>query len=98
MRKLTLGLALLASSCMGPPAYAQGARCAPVEAFLASAEQKYHERPVFIGTAVDGSTLLIVASASGTFTVVRVSEEVACYIVDGGSATTKPLPLPGSPS
>jgi hypothetical protein len=93
MKRIVLGLALLAGPCAAP-AHAQGAACLPLTELIATAAKQYGELPVFQGADAVGSVLLILVSQSGSFTAVRVLGETACILTVGEGATVR---LPKAP-
>ncbi|WP_422366422.1 hypothetical protein [Pelagibius sp.] len=83
-----LGAALL---CLPSPAFgeaslhlAQGPQCAPREALLKALAKKYKEAPVNMGVTSTGSLIEILASPSGSWTIlVTVPGRPTCMVSSG---------------
>lgn len=78
-------LALVGLLC-AEPAWAQAARCAPRDAVLKELKKRYAEGPVGVGLTARGNLLEILASPSGSWTlIVTVPGGPTCLVNSGES-------------
>ena len=75
------------------------AQCAEHADMIKQLEKKYKEVPVALGISNGTETIEILASPSGTFTIILVSTfGIACVIAAGHSFEMIPAPLGGTPT
>ena len=77
------GALLIGWSAFSPPAQAQ-AMCGQRRAVIANLEKTYSEAPVSIGLASNGSVIEVLASPSGSFTIILTQPNgLACVMAAG---------------
>lgn len=91
-------LALLGLLCLTGPAEAQGPQCAPREAILKSLSKNYKEAPVNMGVTSTGSLLEVLASPSGSWTIlVTVPGGPTCMVSSGEGWRASPVQVQQEP-
>jgi len=101
---LTACLAVVAfttfsASLTAQPAAAQAPQCGAREALLDRLSSKYEEEPVGIGVTATGSLLEVLASPSGTWTIiVTVPGGPTCLVSAGEGWRNAPVQLAKDPA
>ena len=94
-----VALATAISGFTAPPAAAQSPQCAAREALLDRLSSKYQEEPVGIGVTASGSLLEVLASPSGSWTIiVTVPGGPTCLVSAGDGWRTAPVQLAKDPA
>lgn len=86
MRRLLplLPLLFLAAPALAEPILAEGVACGDRDKLLARLGKDYSEQPVATGVAKDGSRFEILASATGSFTVLLTRPNgLTCLVAEG---------------
>ena len=87
---------LIGWSAYSPPAQAQ-AMCGERSVVVANLEKTYSEAPVSIGLASNGSVIEVLASPSGSFTIILTQPNgVACVMAAGENWENLPKRLAGA--
>ncbi len=90
------GALLIGWSAVSPPAQAQ-AMCGERRTVIANLEKTYSEAPVSIGLASNGSVIEVLASPSGSFTIILTQPNgVACVMAAGENWENLPKRLAGA--
>ena len=91
--------ATLAAFFYVAPANAQPAACGELDKMLETLRRDYHESPVASGTTRSGAPLFVLASPSGSWTIVVIIPSGAACIASAGQEwkAIKP-PEPGDPA
>ena len=91
-----LGALLIGWSAFSPPAQAQ-AMCDERRAVLANLEKTYSEAPVSIGLASNGAVIEVLASPSGSFTIILTQPNgLSCVMAAGENWENLPKRLAGA--
>ncbi len=90
------GALLIGWSAFIPPAQAQ-AMCGERRAVVQNLEQTYSEAPVSIGLASNGAVIEVLASPSGSFTIILTRPNgLSCVMAAGESWEDLPKRLAGA--
>ncbi|WP_299396330.1 hypothetical protein [Pelagibius sp.] len=96
---LSAPLVLAALTAASDPAEAQGPQCAPREAILKSLSKNYKEAPVNMGVTSTGSLLEVLASPSGSWTIlVTVPGGPTCMVSSGEGWRDSPVQVAQEPA
>ncbi len=91
-----LGALLIGWSAFSPAAQAQ-AMCGERRAVVANLEKTYSEAPVSIGLASNGSVIEVLASPSGSFTIILTQPNgLSCVMAAGENREDLPKRLAGA--
>jgi hypothetical protein len=91
-----LGALLIGWSAISSPAQAQ-AMCGERGAVVANLEKTYSEAPVSIGLASNGSVIEVLASPSGSFTIILTQPNgLSCVMAAGENWENLPKRLPAA--
>ncbi len=91
-----LGALLIGWSAISSPAQAQ-AMCGKRGAVVANLEKTYSEAPVSIGLASNGAVIEVLASPSGSFTIILTQPNgLSCVMAAGESWEDLPKRLTGA--
>ena len=92
---VTLAVALAWWAFFTPPAHA--ALCGERRAVIAELEKTYSEAPVSIGLASNGSVIEVLASPSGSFTIILTQPNgLSCVMAAGENWEDLPKRLAGA--
>ena len=90
------GALLIGWSAFSPPAQAQ-AMCGERRAVVQNLEQTYSEAPVSIGLASNGAVIEVLASPSGSFTIILTQPTgLTCVMAAGENWEDLPKRLAGA--
>lgn len=88
-----------AMTLVGQPAAAQPSTCGAREAVLERLSSRYEEQPVSLGVTATGSLLEILASPSGTWTIiVTIPNGPTCLVSSGEGWRSAPVQLAEEPA
>lgn len=91
---------LLAAGLLLPmQAWGQGPQCAPREAILKSLSKNYQEAPVSMGVTSNGGLLEVLASASGSWTIIVTHPGgPTCMVASGQGWRKSPVQVKQDPA
>ena len=93
---VVLGALLIGWSAFSSPAQAQ-AMCGERRAVVANLEKAYSEAPVSIGLASNGAVIEVLASPSGSFTIILTQPNgLSCVMAAGENWENLPKRLAGT--
>jgi len=92
-------LALTALPAFGQPAAAPAPQCAAREAIIERLSVKYEEQPVSLGVTATGSLLEVLASPSGSWTIIlTLPGGPTCLVSSGEGWRAAPIQLVEDPA
>ncbi len=96
---LSAPLAIAAVTLQSDPAAAQGPQCAPRTALLESLSKNYDEAPVSMGVTTSGSLVEVLASPTGSWTIlVTVPGGPTCMVSSGDGWRASPVQVARDPA